>query len=245
MRLWNHKLFFFRSIHNSDMFFLYAAIMTITLRKELEQLHGSLFKKIQTCTRLTIGRTIALRAAPARHLGAVHLWVCVASLRSHVNCHWLDISCAFCPTNNSEGNWRQTQNWPAPCNRSVNGSIPVPDCLFHLPLQLLQLFSWLWWSFEPQITTLHQLTFQFSYNLPWVVTSHEKKNRCNSEIGELHFLVEVLFCKRVGSLHFYWVENQSILNQMWNLGDGFLSNEGTLQFEVFEKYKVEYRLQIA
>lgn len=31
---------------------------------------------------------------------------------------------------------------------------------------------------------------------------------------------------------------------MWNLGDGFLPNEGTLQFEVFEKYKVDYRLQI-
>lgn len=71
----------------------------------------------------------------------------------------------------------------------------------------------------------------------------KKKNRCNSEIGELHFLVEVLFCKRVGSLHFYCVENKSILNQMWNLGDGFLSNEGTLQFEVFEKYKVEYNMK--
>lgn len=148
--------------------------MTITLRKELEQLQGSLLKKFRPARECNHWPHDC--AAPARHLGAVHLWVCVASLRSHVNCHWLDISCAICPTNNSEGNCRQTQNWPAPCNRSVNGSIPVHDCLFHLPLQLLQLFSWLWWSFEPQITTLHELTFQFSYTLPWVVTSHGKRN---------------------------------------------------------------------
>lgn len=154
MRLWNLKLFF-RTIHNSDMFFVCsyndhhieegAGAVAWKLVKKNSDLHEI----------LTTGCTIALRAAPARHLGAVQLWICVASLRSHVNCHWLDISCAICRTNNSEGNWRQTQNWPAPCNRSVNGSSPVHDCLFHLPLQLLQLFSWLWWSFEPQITTLH------------------------------------------------------------------------------------------
>lgn len=221
--------------------------MTITLRKELEQLQGSLLKKFRParecnhwphdCAACCASKTSG--SCSPLSLCCISQEPCKLSLTWHFMCFlsyqqlWGQLSEDKLRTGQLPAIALSMVQFPfltvffiSPCNCSSW----FLDCDDRLNLKSQPYMSW-----------------RFNFHIIYLELSLLMKkisHRCNSEIGELHFLVEVLFCKRVGSLHSYCVENQSILNQMWNLGDGFLSNEGTLQFEVFEKYKVEYRLQI-